>query len=183
VSQVRIPCAPTSVLLTGFSTANVLSVFQPHKEAFDYIRALTPRGRELAPVLYEIARFGLAYLDVPSDDQPLLPHRLTDGLRSLVLVEALPRRRLVAHLALDEGDYTVRVEPPRPGPVLERVTVMAGAPPRADVVVRSSAPVLLWLRRHDITYDDAAAGDLINLDGTARAVDAVRAAFGFSTDA
>jgi hypothetical protein len=43
--------------------------------------------------------------------------------------------------------------------------------------------VLLWLRRHDITYDDATAGDLINLDGTASAVDALRAAFGFSNAA
>jgi DNA-binding HxlR family transcriptional regulator len=144
---------------------------------------LTTRGRELAPVLYEMARFGLGYLDAPSDDQPLAPHLLTEGLRSLVLLEALPRRRLVAHLALDEGDYTLLVERPRPGPSLERVTVTSGAPPRPDVVVRSSAPVLLWLRRHDITYDDATAGDLINLDGTASAVDALRAAFGFSNAA
>ena len=73
---------------------------------------LTERGRALEPVIYELARFGLPYLDVPTEEQPLHPHLLPHGLKTLVIAEALPRRALVLHLAFDEGDFTMHVAPP-----------------------------------------------------------------------
>ncbi len=141
---------------------------------------LTERGRGLEPVIYELARFGIPYLDMPTDEQPLQPHLLPHGLKTLVLVEALPRRAFVVHLVLDEGAFTMRVAPARPGPQISRVTVEEGAPDRADVTVRGSAGIAAWLRQGVLTFDDACArGALAIVDGSPRAVETVRAMFGW----
>jgi len=141
---------------------------------------LSERGRALEPVIYELARFGLPYLDMPTDDQPLAPHLLPHGLKTLVVAEALPRRAFVAHLALDEGDFVMRVAPPRPGPPIARVSVERGVPERPDVTVRGSAAVALWLRRRLLSLEDARSQRLLDLAGDERAVDAARAMLGFS---
>jgi DNA-binding HxlR family transcriptional regulator len=143
---------------------------------------LTERGRGLGPVLYELARFGLPYLDMPTPEQPLTAHALDTGLRSLVLLEALPDRPLTVHLALDEGEWTMRVLAPQPGPLLDRVVLTPGRPDDADVVVHGSAPVLLWLRRHDLSYGDALAGDLVRVEGSPAAVDACLRLFGIDAN-
>ncbi|HEY7136092.1 MAG TPA: helix-turn-helix domain-containing protein [Acidimicrobiia bacterium] len=139
---------------------------------------LTERGRALGPALYELARFGLPYLDMPTEEQPLTAHALDSGLRALVLIEALPSHALTVHLVLDEGQWTLRVHAPQPGPLADRVVVSTGPPDEADVVVRSSAPILLWLRRHDLSYDDALAADLVHVDGDPASVDAFLRMFG-----
>ncbi len=140
---------------------------------------LTDRGRTLEPVVYEFARFGLPYLDMPTEEQPLSPHLLPHGLKTLVVAEALPRRAFVVHLALDEGDFTMRVAPPQPGPPITRVTVEPGLSGRADVTIRGSAGVVLWVRQGALSFDDPRAQELLGVDGDVRAVDAVRALFGF----
>jgi DNA-binding HxlR family transcriptional regulator len=146
---------------------------------------LTERGRALGPALYELARFGLPYLDMPTEEQPLTAHALDSGLRALVMIEALPSRPLTVHLVLDEGQWTLRVHGPQPGPLIDRVVVSPGAPDEADeadVVVRSSAPILLWLRRRDLAYDDALAADLVHVDGDAESVEAFLRMYGIETD-
>jgi hypothetical protein len=94
------------------------------------------------------------------------------------MIEALPSRPLTAHLALDEGQWTLRVHGPQAGPLIDRVVVSRGAPDEADVVVRSSAPILLWLRRHDLSYDDALAADLVHVDGDTESVEAFLRMYG-----
>jgi hypothetical protein len=79
---------------------------------------------------------------------------------------------------LDEGQWTLRVHGPKPGPLIDRVVVSQGAPDEADVVVRSSAPILLWLRRHDLSYDDALAADLVHVDGDTESVEAFLRMYG-----
>jgi DNA-binding HxlR family transcriptional regulator len=140
---------------------------------------LTERGRALEAVIYELARFGLPYLDMPTEEQPLAPHLLPHGLKTLVVAEALPRRTFVAHLAFDEGDFAMRVAPPQAGPQIARVTVEWGVPDRADVTIRGSAAVAVWLRQRVLSCDEAGAQGLLEIEGDARAVDAARAMLGF----
>src|SRR5690349_21714059 len=107
------------------------------------------------------------------------PERLrADRARSLVMIEALPAGPLTVHLVLDEGQWTLRVHGPQPGPLVDRVVVSSGPPDEADVVVRSSAPILLWLRRHDLSYDDALAADLVHVDGDPESVEAFLRMYG-----
>jgi len=133
---------------------------------------LTPRGRELVPVLYELARFGLAYLDLPTEDQPLLPHLLPEGIRAMALIEALPSRPFVAHLALDVGDYTITVSTTG-APLVERIRVREGRPAGADVTLRGSLVEMLWVRRGDASLD----ATNITIEGSPRHVAALRDLF------
>ena len=123
---------------------------------------LTDRGRELEPLVYELARFGLPYLDMPTEEQPLPPHLLASGVKSLVLIEALPRRAFTVHLLLDEGEVTLRISPPEPGPLVGRVSACHGAPERSDVTIRGSAAVALWIRQGHLSYADACEQGLLD---------------------
>jgi hypothetical protein len=141
---------------------------------------LTERGRLLAPVLHEIARWGLPYLDVPSEDQPILHHMMPEGVRSMILIEALPSRRVTAHLVFEAevGEFTVDVAATG-APLIERVRVTRGAPERADVVVRGSILELLGVRRGDMTLADTG----LTLEGPERKVDAIARLFGLTAPA
>ncbi len=142
---------------------------------------LTERGRGLLePVIYELARFGLPYLDTPTETQPLFPHLLPHGLKTLVVAEALPRRAFVVHLALDEGDFAMRVAPPQPGPQIARVTVDPGVPERVDVTIRGSAAVAMWLRQRVLSREEASSQGLLDIEGDERAVETALAMLGFS---
>lgn len=135
---------------------------------------LTERGRLLAPVLYEIARWGLPYLDTPTDAEPILHHMMPEGVRSMVLIEALPPRGVTAHLVFEAevGEFAVEVAATGT-PLIERVRVTRGAPARPDVVVRGSILEMLWVRRGDMTLADAA----LTFEGPEAKVDAVSKLF------
>lgn len=149
---------------------------------------LTERGRELEDVLLSIARFGLPYLDVPTDEQPLQPHHVVLGLRALVRIEELPDTGLTVRFDIDEGSYLMTVVPARdPGrrvAAQERIDVseLPDAITRddenngseADVIVRSSLPVLLWIRRGDLTVADAEDQALVEISGGPPQVAAAR---------
>jgi DNA-binding HxlR family transcriptional regulator len=141
---------------------------------------LSPRGRELEPVVYEIARFGLPYLDMPTEAQPLPTHLIPTGIKTMVLVEALPRRAFVIHLALDEGDFTMRIAPPAPGPLIARVNVAVGSPDRADAVVRGAVGIAAWVRQGVLSFDDAQAQGVLAVEGEPRATAVVRELFGWA---
>jgi hypothetical protein len=86
---------------------------------------------------------------------------------------------LVVHLALDEGDFVMRVAPPQPGRQIARVSIEPGVPERAEVTIRGSAGVAVWVRQGVLSFDDACAQELLGVDGDPRAVDAALALFGF----
>ena len=140
---------------------------------------LTARGHELAPVIYELARFGLAYLDALTPEQPLAPHMMPSGMRTMIVAEALPDRAFVVHIALDDGggDYTVRVAPPRPGPAVLRVSSERGVPDAANAVIRGPLAILMWVRQGVLSYDDAQAHGL-RVEGATRDIRVARALFG-----
>lgn len=136
---------------------------------------LTDRGRELDAVVLSLARFGLPYLDAPTEEQPLLPHLRDEALRAMVRFEAMPGVGAALRFELDEGRYRLSVRPLEDGdgrarPFPERLVVeplAEGDEPAADVVVRSSLAVLLFVRRGDLGWDQAEADGLIELTGDA----------------
>jgi DNA-binding HxlR family transcriptional regulator len=144
------------------------------------VYALTDRGLELEGVVYELARFGIPYLDTPSEEQPLHPHLLAHGIKTLTQIEALPRRAFTVQLLLDEGDYTVRIAAPRPGPLVARVRVDRGRADDANVAVRGSLAVALWVRQGVMAFDDAIAQRLLMVEGAARDVETTRDLFGWN---
>jgi DNA-binding HxlR family transcriptional regulator len=133
---------------------------------------LTARGRALAPVLYELARFGFMQLDDPPAGARRFAHLMPEAVRGLVLVEHLPATSLVADLDLDEGRYTLAVAPPG-GPLVARVQVSDSAPDRADATLRGSWFALLAHRR-----GEPGAAARLSVDGRPRARAALRTMFG-----
>lgn len=131
---------------------------------------LTARGLELEPVLAEIARFGLPYLDIPTEDEPMNPGHVPLALRALVRTEELPDTSLTISLELDEEAWTLRVAPAGPHgrrlAASDRLDVAAGLAEDANVTIRSSLAVLLWLRRGDLAWAGAIAQGLIDLGGS-----------------
>ena len=144
---------------------------------------LTERGRALEPVVYELGRFGIAYLTHagPTPQPPM--HLLALGLKLFVVLEALPGRAFVVHLALDEGDFTLRISAPAHGPAIGRVAIDAGTPAQFDARVRASLSTILWLRQGVMTLAEARAGGLLEVNGPARGVAAACALFGLETAA
>ncbi|MCU0267609.1 MAG: helix-turn-helix transcriptional regulator [Acidimicrobiales bacterium] len=124
---------------------------------------LTERGRELEPVVYELARWGVGLLDLPTPDQPLLPHLLPLGERSLVAIEHLPDDGIVVHLDLHAGEHdgdlrsTLVVDPVADPPVraLGRVHVEPGLVGTPDAVVTGSLAWLLWFRQGAVSWQEA----------------------------
>ena len=150
------------------------------------VYVLTERGRELRPVLLALGRFGLPYLDMPTEDQPLIEGIIPEAIATLVMTEELPSSRLVIDLDLDEGRHVLTVATPglpgRRRPTLERVVaeeVDADAAIDADAKISGSLGVLLWIRRGDLNGDDAVDQGLLRVEGAEGDVNAVRRMFGF----
>ena len=135
---------------------------------------LTERGRALGPVLHEIARWGIPYLDAPTTEQPLLEHLLPEGVRALVMLEHLPTHPLVVLLETDVGPFTVDIGVDD-GPLLDRVRVLSVSAEAPDVVVRGSVVEALAVRRGDIALTETN----LSFEGDPDAVAAVQRLFGF----
>ena len=148
------------------------------------VYVLTERGRELQGVLVELARFGLPYLDMPTDDEPMVAERVPLGLVAMIHPAELPDGGMRLRCDLDEGDLTITLVPDGPpGARLtfhERITVDPTDPAVAvDVTLKGSMATLLWIRRGVITGEDAIAQDLLTLEGRADARRAVRRMYRF----
>jgi DNA-binding HxlR family transcriptional regulator len=141
---------------------------------------LTERGRALEPAMYELARWGLDLLDEPGDD--VVPwHSLPLGLKTLMLVDALPDRAFRVACALDEGSWTARVAAPMAGVrPLARITVVEGLDDDAAVTLRGSVMTLLAASRGELTAS-APAGFGLQLDGDAVDVDLAARLFGLGS--
>ena len=74
---------------------------------------LTERGRDLEPTLLALGRWGMPFLDDPTDEEPLLPHLLPLGLKALLVPEAVPPGGGELVVAGDEGTFRVTATPDR----------------------------------------------------------------------
>ncbi len=150
------------------------------------VYVLTERGRELRPVLLALGRFGLPYLDLPTEDEPLIEGLVSEAITTLVLAEELPSSRLTIDLTLDEGRHLLTVAVPGPPgkrrPTVDRLDAEEIAPDAtvdADVQITGSLVVLLWIRRGDLSGHDAIDQGLLSLAGEEAGIDSVRRMFGF----
>lgn len=146
--------------------------------------ALTDRGRELEGVVVALARFGLPLLGVPTDDRPMAPHLVPDGLRSMIRAEELPDHALTIGLDLaDVGPHVLRIAPAgTPGRRLaahQRVSASPGRSESTDVVLHTQMVVLLWLRRGDLDVATAVADGLLRAEGAAADVLTATRLYGF----
>jgi DNA-binding HxlR family transcriptional regulator len=123
---------------------------------------LTDYGRELEPILLALGRWG-------TKSMGRLPGEVVTRSRWLVAAMlAFHNARRVARpttweLRLSDGVFTVRAEG-------TSLTVAAGAPERADVVVTTSDADLHALLTRRLTPDEAVASGAVTLDGDTSAL-------------
>jgi len=171
--------------LTEMETAGLV-----HREAIDDPRgralySLTERGGELRAVVNAIGRFGLPYLDTPTDDQPLIDEMLPEALATLVLVEELPDSGIEIDLNMDEGfarlTVTPQAAPGRRIPALERVQAQPDRPASAAAAqMTGSLAALLWVRRGELSGNEALESGALAVTGGRGDVSVVKRLFGFS---
>jgi DNA-binding HxlR family transcriptional regulator len=124
---------------------------------------LTPYGRELEPILLSLGRWGTRSMrNLPSDV----------ATRSRWLVAAMLAfhdesqriaRPTTWELRLTDGPFTVRAEG-------TNLTVTAGSPDEADLVITTEDPELHRLLTRQVTPDDAVRTGTVALDGDASAL-------------
>lgn len=152
------------------------------------IYSLTERGEELRPVVITIGRFGLPYLDMPTDDQPMIDDMLPEALATITLLEELPDNGIEIDFDLDEGfvrlSVVARAAPGRRVPALERVQVTAErSSSTASARVTGSLGALLWVRRGELSAEEALESAALAIEGDRGDVAVVKRLFGFSRPA
>lgn len=130
--------------------------------------ALTARGRELAPIVHELARFGVAEWDDPDEHPP--PSRLVRGaLLALMSPERLDRTGWSARIELGEATVRLDVAPgPSTASPLQRLhlgLVGTRSDGPADVVVRTSIGTLHALHRGALSEAAATAAGRLSVSG------------------
>jgi DNA-binding HxlR family transcriptional regulator len=135
---------------------------------------LTPYGRELEPILLALGRWG-------TKSMGRLPSDVASRSRWLVAAmlafhdDAQPIARPTTwELSLSDGTFTVRAEG-------TSLTVSAGAPDEADLVVTSEDEHLHQLLTRRLSSEDAVATGAIALDGDASALPRLVELFAFPT--
>lgn len=113
------------------------------------VYSLTPRGRQLSPVVHELARFGVDNWTDPDVDPP--PPRLRRGaLLALMSPERLGSLRWTALFDLPESPITLMVDHSGSGTPLERVRLIAGEGGPYDLVIATTLGTLTRLRRGEL---------------------------------
>lgn len=151
------------------------------------VYGLTPRGRELAPVVHGLARFGVEEWEDPEGDPP--PRRLLRGaLLALMAPERLGSAAWTALIELPDGPVGLTVGPRStasgsPGGPLGRLRLSdpppAGAP-APDVTVRATLGTLVDLARGRTTSAEASRTGRLASDGVDRALDQFARLFGWA---
>ncbi len=147
--------------------------------------SLTERGEELRPVVVAVGRFGLPYLDMPTDDQPMIDEMLPEAIATMVLIEELPDSGIEIDLDLDEGFVRLIVVPQAgPGrrtPALARVQVSPDRPAtNAPTRITGSVAALLWVRRGELSGAEALDSGALAVEGGRGDIAVLKRLFGFS---
>ena len=155
------------------------------------VYALTPRGRELAPVVHALARFGVESWEDPDGDPP--PRRLLRGaLLALMAPERLGAAAWAAVIELPEGPVHLTVRSRgtdsaggagRDGDgALGRLRLADPPPPGApaDVVVVTTLGTLVDLARGRLTPAAARRARRLTTEGADRALGQFARLFGWS---
>jgi DNA-binding HxlR family transcriptional regulator len=168
------PGISTDVLaarLRDLEAAGVIARRTLPAPAASKVYELTERGKQLGPVMTELARWGMQLLGERDDDESFRPQWLATGLRGMLRPSRAKEVTLDVDFDLGSGapvrihveDGRLRAEPDASGP--------------PDVVVRSDLPTLAALADGSVPVDDALADGRLVLDGDADAVRTYRRLF------
>lgn len=147
--------------------------------------ALTRRGRELGPVVHELARFGVADWRDP-DRHPPQPRLMRGALLALMSPERLGPPTWTARI--DLADASVGIEaraPAETGHQLDRLRLsMAEGRPAPgvggpDAVVATTLGTLLALRRGSLTVEEAERAGRLEAVGPNRVITQLARLFGW----
>ena len=120
---------------------------------------LTDRGRQLGPVVAELAKWGMQLLGEKDDDEAFRPQWLATGLRGMFRPSRAKDITLDVDFELGSGaPVRIHVEHGR-----LRAEPEASSP--ADVVVRSDLPTLAALADGTVPVDDALADGRLVMEG------------------
>ena len=138
---------------------------------------LTESGRGLKPLLYELARFGLRFMDAPRPGDHSEPDWLGLGLDVFRRRSATPSR--VYSLCVPDGDRELRFHVAG-GP---DGTVVSDSAAPADATLHASAVVVLGIVSGGLDPEAAAKSGAIRVEGDASALRELPALFDFSPSA
>ena len=138
---------------------------------------LTESGRGLKPLLYELARFGLRFMDAPRRGDHSEPDWVRLGLDVFRRRSATPSR--VYALCVPDGEHELRIHVAGgPGG-----TVVGDSGAAAEATVHAPAVVMLGLVSGGLDPEAAARTGAIRVEGDAAALRELPALFDFSSDA
>ena len=121
---------------------------------------LTERGRELAPVLGSLSKWGMQLLGEREDDETFRPHWLATGLRGMLRPSRAKDVTLDVDFDLRSGELVrIHVE----GGRLHAITEPTSSP--ADVIVHSDMPTLSALADGSVRVEDALADGRLVMEG------------------
>ena len=162
------PGISTDVLaarLRDLEEAGVISRRTLPPPAASKVYELTDRGRELAPVLGSLAKWGMQLLGERDDDETFRPQWLATGLRGMLRPSRAKDVTLDVDFDLRSGELVrIHVEGGRLRAVTEPTTT------HADVVVHSDLPTLAALADGSVRVEDALADGRLVMEGDDDAV-------------
>ena len=146
------------------------------------VYALTARGRQLAPVVHALGRFGVDDWDDPDSAPP--PRRLLRGaLLALMNPERLGAAMWSAVIELPDGDIGVAVGPRLDDqPAIARLRLSDPPGPEMstpDARVLTTLGTLVELDRGDLSLSRARRAGRLRIDGADRAVRQLGQLFGW----
>lgn len=166
-----LPGLAPNLLSTRLRTLSEAGIIESAPEGY----RLTPRGRELGPVVHALARFGVAdWID--ADDQPP-PARLVRGaLLALMDPDVLGAAAWSGRLDLGDGAVALHVAAPDAGrPSLGRLRLQVcpegSLGSDVDVVIDATLGTLVALRQGHLAFDRAVDEGRLAVAGRRRAID------------
>jgi DNA-binding HxlR family transcriptional regulator len=138
---------------------------------------LTEAGLGLKPLLYELARFGLRFMDRPRTGDHHEPDWLRLGLEVFRRADATPARAFSLRIPDGERELCIHVAGGPQG------TVVSGADAPADTIVRATSVAVLGLVSGALDPTAAASSGAIRVEGDLAALRELPALFDFSLDA
>ena len=176
----RLPGISSSVLadrLASLEERGLVARREAPPPAPAMLYELTESGRGLKPLLYELARFGLRFMDAPRPGDHSEPDWLRLGLDVFRRRSATPPR--VFTLCVPDGERELRIHVAGgPGG-----TVVGDCGAAADATVFAPAVAMLGILSGGLDPEAAVSKGVIRVEGDASALRDLPALFDFSSDA
>ncbi|MFF0613845.1 winged helix-turn-helix transcriptional regulator [Nocardia tengchongensis] len=132
---------------------------------------LTADGEELRPLLVGLARWGLARLGAPTEQQFIAPDLLALGLQARFEPDSAETAAGVYELRISERSYRVDITE-------NGIGIHAGAVDAPQVSIVTDTPTLVAINSGTLSLTQALGAGTLTVDGDLEAVPALARAFG-----